>query len=36
MQGWIRRAPSLEEFMGLTPKWFRDMDRRLRDLANGG
>ena len=34
MQSWVRRAPSLEEYMNLTPEFFRDMDRRLRDIAN--
>lgn len=34
MQSWVRRAPSLEVYMNLTPEFFREMDRRLRDLSN--
>lgn len=36
MRAWVRRAPSLEFYMNLTPKFFRDMERKLRDLAHGG
>jgi len=33
MKAWINRAPSLEVYMGITPEFFRDMDKRLKDLA---
>lgn len=34
MQSWVRRAPSLEVYMNLTPEFFRDMDQKLKDLAS--
>ncbi len=41
MKSLVRQADSLEKYYrsaiapnGLTPSWFREMDRRLRDLAN--
>jgi len=35
MKGWINRAPSLAEELGLTPEWFRETDERLKQLAAG-
>lgn len=33
IRSWVRRAPSLEEYMGLTPEWFREQEETLRKLA---
>lgn len=35
MKSWVNRAPSLEVYMGLTPEWFRNMERQIRDLSRG-
>lgn len=29
----VRRAPSLERYMGMTPEWFDQMEEILRDIA---
>lgn len=32
VRSWVRRAPSLEVYMGLTPEAFRDMEEQIRDF----
>lgn len=34
MKGWVNRAPSLEFYMGLDRKFFREMDRQLREISS--
>lgn len=36
MKTWVTRAPSLEVYMNLTPEFFRNMERQLKDLAAQG
>ncbi len=31
---WVRRAPSLEMYMGLNDEWFREQEERLRKAAS--
>lgn len=33
IRSWVRRAPSLEFYMGLTPERLREIDEELRDMA---
>lgn len=33
IRSWVRRAPSLEFYMGLTPERLREIDEELREMA---
>lgn len=33
VRSWVRRAPSLEVYFGLTPERLREIDEQLRDMA---
>lgn len=36
IRSWVRRAPSLEFYMNMTPERLRDIERQIRDMSRGG
>lgn len=36
IRSWLRRAPSLVEYTGLTPDVVREIEREIRDMTRGG
>ncbi|TVQ81241.1 MAG: hypothetical protein EA380_02180, partial [Phycisphaeraceae bacterium] len=36
IRSWLRRAPSLVEYTGLTPDVLREIERDIRDMTRGG